>query len=200
MKKLTGWLLAALASVAMVWAVLSTAYTHSISEELSDLRRENSGDFAHLRFRIRELESELSDALIDRLLTPADGEADPADGDAETAPATSETVADTASPAETVGDADETENTTDLPAESVTLPVHRSPETQPAEAEAIAPTALYLLAEHEGVIGVFDASGDLLRTLNVFVFTLPEADRAALEVGIPAHSWQEMEALIAGYE
>ena len=67
------------------------------------------------------------------------------------------------------------------------LPVHQPPETQaPSEPETAIPPSLYLIAEHKGIIGLFDASGELLRSVNVFVMTLPEAEREALAVGIPA--------------
>jgi hypothetical protein len=80
----------------------------------------------------------------------------------------------------------------DSSTEEVTLPTHQSPETQaPAEEVTATPASLYLIAESGGVIGLFDASGALLKSVNVFVMTLPEADRKALSVGIPASSWEE---------
>lgn len=78
--------------------------------------------------------------------------------------------------------------------EEITLPTHESPEVKPTD------PASYMLAEHNGQIGVFDGEGELIRTLDVFVMTLPEADREALSDGIPAASWQELCELIECYE
>ncbi len=172
MRKLTKTLLIAIAAVSLGWSLLSSVYTHEVSEKLADLKRENHSDVIYLRARIRELENELALHLWDRLTEASKPVGGP-------------------TAAETEGE-DKTEE--------ITLPIHQSPETQAPPADTTAPTALYLLAEHEGVIGVFDASGELLRTINVFVMTLPEVDRAALEVGIPAYSWQEMCDLAAKYE
>jgi hypothetical protein len=83
--------------------------------------------------------------------------------------------------------------------EAVTVPAHKSPEIQ-SSVESDVPTALYLLTEHEGIIGVFDAAGELVRTVNVFTKTLPKADREALQVGIPVYSFEEMCALVEQYE
>ena len=88
---------------------------------------------------------------------------------------------------------------TGAPTEEITLPTHDSPETVPP-AEEPRPAAQYILAEHEGILGVFDASGELLRTVNVYVMTLPLADREALAVGIPAYSEEEMDVLVSQYE
>ena len=63
-----------------------------------------------------------------------------------------------------------------------------------------APAAPYLVAAHNGIIGLFDASGALLRTANVYLMTLPEADRATLTVGIPAGDWEEALELLGRYE
>lgn len=189
MRNLTKGLLIAAAVVATGWLLLSTLYTQSVSEELTRLRRESRSDVVYLRNRIKELESELTAGLLDRLTPPSeavDGEAEP-----DTAP---------------VIDADPAgkETTPAEPStEAVTVPTHKTPETQTPTVEAPetdSSAALYLLSEHNGVIGVFDASGELLRTVNVFVMTLPEADREALAVGIPAFSWQELCELVERYE
>lgn len=71
------------------------------------------------------------------------------------------------------------------------------PEAAP---ETTAPTAMFTVREIDGRIGVFDASGVLVRTLNVSVATLPRADREQLAVGIALTSEQELAALIADYE
>lgn len=181
MKKLMNGLLIALAVVLLSGLILSALYTQTVSDELTRLRRESRSDIVYLRTRIRELESELTESLL--LAFP---------------------------PSQNVGGTGETETGTDSDADSdeslteaVTVPTHQAPETQSPtleipETEALA--AAYLLTEHNGMIGVFDASGELLKTVNVFVMTLPEAEREALEVGIPAYSYEEMCKLAERYE
>ncbi len=126
-------------------------------------------------------------------------------GDTETAPS-SESESVTEVELET-----ETELETEVETESVTLPTHESQETEPTESETTAPepapsepsdtpTELYIITTHNGRIGVFDATGTLVRTVNVFVFTLPDTDRQALEVGIAAYSRAEADRIASKYE
>ncbi len=204
MKKITKWLLISVASAALCWAALSTLYTHSVSKELTLLRKENRNDVIYLRCRIRELESELTASLLDRPASPTGGEAESQPPDATDVPETDEatetlpegtsedTLEDTAAIAP-----EETAPAT----EAVTLPTHQSPETQPpAEDEPETVPALYLVAERDGIIGLFDASGELIRQANVFVMTLPKADRETLAVGIPAASMEEALSILEQYE
>ncbi len=167
----------AAAVLVLVGLGISAGYTHTVSKEVRQLRRENRSDIVYLRTRVRELEAELTASLMGKLLPPAeavDGEAiDPSEESAE----------------------------------AVTIPAHKSPETQPSAeettAEAVdtaAPAAMYILTEHDGVIGVFDAAGELIQTVNVFTLTLPESEREALKVGIPAYSHEEMRAMVEQYE
>ncbi len=58
---------------------------------------------------------------------------------------------------------------------------------------------VFILREHEGVIGVFDSSGVLTDLIDVQVRSLPEADRNMLAEGIYAFSKQELIALIEDY-
>ena len=84
--------------------------------------------------------------------------------------------------------------------EEITLPSHQSPETLPAETqEPLAPKACYVLAEHQGILGVFNDRGELLYPVNVCFMTLPEADREALVPGIPAYSLEEICSLVERY-
>ena len=100
-----------------------------------------------------------------------------------------------------------------------TLPTPESdPETQPStetteqqsgtadamQNEQTAPVAkpsavMYTVREVNGCIGIYDADGTLLRTLQVPVSTLPRADREQLAVGIALTSKQELDALIEDY-
>ena len=197
MSKTTKGLLIAAFSVLTVSLIFSTLYTYSVSEELSLLRREGRSDLVYLRSRIRDLESELSAQQADTdvsVTIPAGGD-DPADGPTN-GPTNGADGAGVDNEATTSTPAEETEE--------MTIPTHSSPETSPpADTEASAaplPASPYLVAAHDGVIGIFDATGALLKTANVYIMTLPESDRAALEVGIPVGSWAEALRLLDMYE
>ena len=175
MSKTAKGLLIAAFCVLALWATLSTVYTYSVSEDLSLLRNEGRSDIVYLRCRVRDLESELAA----RPAVPAESDATETREPVTAAP-------DTAEP--------ETE--------AVTIPTHNAPETIPSveqETEA-APASPYLVAAHEGIIGVFDATGALLKTANVYIMTLPEADRAVLTAGIPAGDWEEALEILGRYE
>lgn len=192
-KTAKGLLIAALC-VLTTWVGLSTLYAHSLSEELTLLRREGRSDTVYLRSRIRELESELTVYLGEVFTAPSA----PMGGEASTEGLTDgETVTDKETE-------DETAPQKPADTEGVTLPTHNSPETVPSvdslPTPETAPAAPYLVAAHNGIIGLFDASGALLRTVNVYLMTLPEADRAALTVGIPAGDWEEALELLGRYE
>ena len=188
MKHVLKGLVVAVAVAALVGVFLAVGYTQTVSEEVTKLRRESRSDLVYLRTRVRELESELTASLLDRLESPDQA----VDGvvDEETDAGTSET--ETEPVTEDVNDSEE-----------VTVPTHNSPETQEPNEESTetdAPAAMYILTVYNGVIGVFDASGELVRTINCFVMTLPEAEQEALAVGIPAYSEAEMLALAGQYE
>lgn len=57
----------------------------------------------------------------------------------------------------------------------------------------------YLVREHEGIIGVFTAEGEPLYTVEVYVKTLPEADRRLLADGIFAQNKAELLEIIGDY-
>ena len=202
----------AAAMVALCGVILSAAYTQTVEEEVTRLRRENRSDIVYLRTRVRELESMLTAELTGRLEPPdlpVDGvpedtmesEEDPAATDE------AETDSDTESSAEegtvgsdvSEGDVSEDGTAADEPdtllpeSEEVTVPTHNSPETA-------APTALYTLAAYNGMIGVFDRGGELVRVINVFVMTLPQAEQEALAMGIPAYSEEEMRQIAERFE
>ncbi len=58
---------------------------------------------------------------------------------------------------------------------------------------------LFTLREHDKKIGVFDNSGKLLETINVYVVSLPMTDRELLSEGISVCSRRELFALIEDY-
>ncbi len=238
MRKSTKIILISVASFALFWAAMTTLYTHSVSTDLRDLRRENNSDSIYLRARIRQLESQLTDALLERIPTaalPADTETAPVTDAAtafspDTEPAVTEIESDTQAaetvrptggvPTETVAASEDSVDTESEPiietaadTEAVTLPTPFAPETQPTEslpstdptdtlppANDPLPSSLFMIAEHNGIIGVFDATGELLRTVNVIVEALPEADRRALEIGLPMYDWDEVLHMLERYE
>lgn len=174
-------ILISIASVMLVWLISSTLYTYTVSEEVTRLRRESRSDIVYLRNRVRDLEVALNPDAPAGITSPD------ASTDATVSQETSAPSRDTAT--------NETE--------AVTVPTHQSPETQMPTVEgpeSLPAAAAYLFTEHNGVIGVFDAKGELIRTINVFVMTLPDAEREALEVGIPVFSYQEMCELAEQFE
>ncbi len=58
------------------------------------------------------------------------------------------------------------------------------------------PSGGYTVKAHEGIIGVFDAEGCLIESVNVSVITLPEADRRALEEGIAAATMADVRVIL----
>ena len=188
MKQVTKILLFGLLAMSLLWSALSTLYAQELSEELTSLRRKNRSDTVYLRNRVKDLEFEIKEYL--RLSLQAVGGEGLTDGntrDEETPPETESNITDASS--------SETEGISEPTTEEVTVPVQNSPETIPPEdvptVEA-SPAALYVVTEHNGIIGVFDPVGELVRTVNVLTFTLPQADRDALQLGIPAYSEQEL--------
>lgn len=190
-KKTVKWLFAAAVALAITQSGLTAVYVHDLSEKLHRSRLEGFSDTAYLRSRIRDLESTWRETVQDVLAMIPEADTSPARGE-ETAsheesrePASSDGREDTASP-DTEGSREE-----------VTLPTHESPAAPSmGEEEGTAPAPSYVVAEHRGIIGLFDHEGRLLRTVNVFVMTLPEADRTALTAGIPVSSLEEGEALL----
>ena len=191
MRKITKWLLISIASLSLGWSSLASIYTFSVADDLTTLRKENRSDVSHLRNRIRELEAELSAYLLDHVEQPTI----PTGGEPESSPSTETTM-----PEDTT-ESMRPEDTTDVATEEVTIPTHQSPETEASnkiEADTI-PT-LYLVAERNGIIGLFDSTGNLMQATNVFVMTLPEADRKILSVGIPANTLDEALSILEQYE
>ncbi len=173
MKKLTKTLLIAALIAIVGWTALSTLYTHALSDRLATLRTESHSNLIYLRGRIRELESELTAALLSGHPTTPPEVDRPVDVPPET----------------TAPEQDTTPEEPDT--EAVTLPVHNSPEPAPSG---------YRLAISEGRIAVFDPAGDRLETLNVFVHTLPACDREALLSGISLPTWADVLLYIERYQ
>ena len=56
--------------------------------------------------------------------------------------------------------------------------------------------ASHTVQEYNGIIGIFDGNGMLIREVDIEVSTLPESDREDLSVGIRVYSSDELEKLI----
>ena len=56
-----------------------------------------------------------------------------------------------------------------------------------------------LVKEYLGKIGVFNAGGELVRVIDVYTKTLPEADRRMLEEGIEIMSEKQLYSIIQDY-
>lgn len=192
MRKFKNICTVAIAVVAVVGSLLSATYTVKLSRRIEQVERSARADMVYLRGCIRHMEAELTAAVIDHL----DEISRPVDGAEDT---------------DTEPEPDETEQET----EQVDLPTHNRPEgdlTEDTETESETETEieseseteteaalLYTLAVHNERIGVFDATGRILCTLNVFVPSLPAADRSALRAGIPIYSQEQMWEILDKY-
>ncbi len=202
MQKLTKGLLVTVTILSLGWSAMTALYTHTVSEELGLLRQESHSDNIHVRCRLRELESVLTMALASQTLSPAEPvDGVPTESDAEDAPAETTTADETATEpvTEPASDTLPLPDTVEPETEMVTLPTLEALDVRPG-AEDDAPEVVYLIGVHEGRVALFDAAGEVLETVNVFVMTLPAADRAALEVGISQSSLAEARAVLARYE
>ena len=188
MKQVTKILLFGLLALSLLWSALSTLYAQELSQQLTSLRRENRSDTVYLRNRVKNLESEIKEYL--RLSLQAVGGNASNDQNVETEETTAEAETST-----TEAGSMKPEEAPEHVTEEVTIPVQNSPETIPTEdvpPVETSPYALYVITEHNGIIGVFDPVGKLVRTVNVLVVALPQADQDALRLGIPAYSEQEL--------
>ncbi len=174
MKKLTKCLLIGCVILSLGGSVFSSALVVSIREALEQHRRNNVYDVVAMRTRINELESTLTGgiaALADKALEVM--------GTPETESNLNLSAGEEESDREGNGEVTHSD-------------LHAAED--PAVQETV---QQYVITEYRGIIGVYDQDGALLRTVNVAVDTLPEADRAALEVGIYANSWQEMMDIVS---
>ena len=58
---------------------------------------------------------------------------------------------------------------------------------------------LYQLKEYDGRIALYGGDGMLVELLDVYVFTLPDSDRAELSSGIPLYSETELLSILQDY-
>ncbi len=198
MRKLKNILMAAVTAVAVIGSLSVAVYTVKLAERIEQVSRTSRADMNYLRGCIRDLEGELTATLIDRVMDRMNEGSLPVGGDEENGAA--------APPSETEAESVQDvmarpESETAPETEAMTLPTHNHPETLPPESdESDTRQMLYTIGAYEGRIGIFDVTGQLIRTVNVFLFSLPEADREILTVGIPAYSQEEMAEIVGRYE
>lgn len=70
-------------------------------------------------------------------------------------------------------------------------------DTEPQETDT---DKIYTVREHMGMIGIFDESGALVRVLEVYVRTLPEADKRMLKEGFEVVGTKQLNAIIEDYD
>lgn len=190
MKKLTKILLVCTLVLALGGSALSSALAITVSQALKDLKQKNVCDVITLRARVSELEGTLGkglSALADKaaqVFAPAED-----DGNGENDGQAVEAPAGEQDPDRVAGEVTLNEAHAAEPAAEPSADPSADPEAAP-----------YVVAEYRGIIGVFDGEGNLLRTVNVSISTLPDADRAALADGIQAMSWQDMMDIVGQYQ
>ena len=73
-------------------------------------------------------------------------------------------------------------------------------ETKDTETKDLGTDKIYTVREHMGRIGIFDESGALVRVLEVYVRTLPEADKRMLTEGFDVVGIKQLNAIIEDYD
>lgn len=97
------------------------------------------------------------------------------------------------------------EITTDITApitEIVYIPVFSETDTETAtetESETQTSETEYTVKSYEGKIGIFTDNGTLIRVIDVYIKTLPKADRTLLEKGFVVLGETELYAIIEDY-
>ena len=182
MKKNIGIIMLVLTVSALLCAIGSTAFAASMKEQLTHTKERALLDRISLRADLRTLEDRMNEMLAGWF--PSETSPKPSVG----------TAADVATDSESITEIDAASDTeTDGTEESETI---AGAESENSADSLPTPTAAYVITVHEGVIGVFDTDGALVRVVNVYVETLPQADRAALAEGIEAADEQEMREIV----
>lgn len=186
MKKKAKTILIFLTVVSLLCSLSSTALAMSIQRTLVNARERSLAECLNLRTRIRTLEGQLKEAMVGwiALDTTSESEWEHPSADVETA---TESVTEETNEVAAVGG-------TSINADDIAYgAADGTTET------SFAPSPVFTIKVYEGVIGVFDDGGKLIRTVNVYVETLPAADRNALSMGICVTGEQEMRAIVDRY-
>lgn len=95
---------------------------------------------------------------------------------------------------------DTTSNNT---ANTVYIPVYIGSAPSESETDILSDTTnqetSYIVKSHKGKIGIFSSNGDLIRIIDVYINTLPIADREMLEEGINIKNVDELRDIIEDY-
>ena len=73
-------------------------------------------------------------------------------------------------------------------------------EIKDTETETTEKEKIYLVREHMNKIGIFDESGTLIKVLEVYIKTLPEADKRMLDEGFEVIGEKQLNAIIEDYD
>ena len=73
------------------------------------------------------------------------------------------------------------------------------PDQAPSTNAVASAEIVYLLREHEQRIGIFDADGQLIGTVDLPIITLPRSEQDKLALGIEVFSREEFERLIESF-
>lgn len=73
-------------------------------------------------------------------------------------------------------------------------------EPKETDTEADDTEKVYIVREHMGRIGIFDEDGTLIKDLEVYVKTLPEADKRMLKEGFEVMGDKQLNAIIEDYD
>ena len=179
MKKLAKIALIAALVMSVGGSALASTFAALTRSAQAELRQHNISEMLSLKSRIRKLESGLS-AIADALPDEKEAQGDASQVDASQVDAS-----------QVNAEPDDTD---------VMLPEETVAEAVVTHAEAHAAERGYIISVYRGIIGVFDADGRLLRTVNVSVATLPASDRDALLDGIPASTQEQMLEIVGQYE
>ena len=180
-----------IASVAVIGSILSAVYASQLSAYVEQLERSARADMVYLRGYIRRLEGELTDAIANLSEdTKSEAEATP-DIESDAILETEQSDLPTDGHPEDESEIIESESESDSELETETEAMVETESETEAETEA-EKAILYTLTIYNGRIGVFDATGRILCTLNVFVPSLPASDYAALLAGVPIYSQEQM--------
>ena len=79
-------------------------------------------------------------------------------------------------------------------------PIYSVIASEYTESSALQRKPIYIMKESDGKIAIFDAdTGNIQKTLDVYIFTLPQRDKEYLKEGILIFSEQELYSLIEDY-
>lgn len=209
MKKGTKIFLAFLIIISLAIGGLSIAYRQQLREQAELMAKQQLHRFLSITRKLQDLHETLCGIIFD-----GDGDPDavvvggtPEETENSTNHATEDVTEAPTEPVTPIPDKEtetepiteaETVPSSDAEAEDVTeTDTEELLTSSDTEISAVTePLGGYTVRAHEGIIGVFDAEGALVESVNVSVITLPEADRQALDEGIIAVNMEEVREIL----